>query len=75
MQDVSSEFTTNTAHKKRNIIQKVEIDWDLDDNYDNESHRVLSLSVERSIKEPVGGTHSAQADIILSNNDNKYTPD
>lgn len=75
MQAISDTLKTNIAKQERDIDQSVEIDWNLDGAYDSETHRVLGISVDRSVKEPLGGIHIAQADIRLDNNNNRYTPD
>lgn len=43
--------------------------------YDNESDKVLSLSYERSLREPVGGVSKALADVELDNTSGRYLPD
>lgn len=73
MQTVSDDFQENSEKTVRNADGKVEIDWDGDSAYSNESHRLLSIEIERSVDEPLGGIWSAMADILLDNKDDRYT--
>ena len=74
MQDVSEDFEDRIKGDIRTPNRKVEIDWDLDDNYSDETHRVRVIEIERSIDEPLGSTRSAIADIVLDNSGDRYTP-
>ena len=44
-------------------------------NYFDETDRVIRLEYERHLIEPLGGVAIAMADIVLDNNDLRFTPD
>jgi len=74
MRTVTDEFTTESGNQRRKPLYKVEIDWNLTGNYIDESWYLLSLGVERSIEEPLGGVNSCLADVVLANQTNRFTP-
>lgn len=43
--------------------------------YENETDKVIAISVERSLREPVGGVSKALADVTLDNTSGRYLPD
>lgn len=58
----------------RAILAKVLVDWDNDGEYTNESLYIESITVERTLEEPLGGFASAICDVNLVNDNNRYTP-
>lgn len=74
MIQVSTDFTTNTGKSMRIVIGKVEVDWNLDGTFTDESSNQLVVEVERKVNEPLGGVNIGVADIELDNSDDRYTP-
>lgn len=74
MQAVSSDFTNISNSDVRNITAKVEIDWNRDGVFTDETDYLLLLEVERRISEPEGGVHIAMCDITLANESDRFTP-
>lgn len=69
--------TTNYADKStrssRKPQLKVEVDWALGDNFQDESGYCVLVEVERSLNEPLGGISLAQGDLRLTNLTDRYT--
>lgn len=74
MINVSDEFTANSTSEERNIIAKLEIDWDLDGTYTDETSYAVSLEIERNLSLPLGGVSLAMADVTLTNETDRFTP-
>lgn len=74
MKTVTSTFVTKSSDKQRLPQYKVEIDWELDGTFQDESRFVKVIQVERSINEPLGGVALAQADVKFVNTNDRYTP-
>lgn len=74
MIDVSTEFVTNTAKSSRPVRGKVEIDWNLDGVFFDESLSTLIIEVERKVNIPLGGICIGMADVELENTDDRFTP-
>lgn len=74
MQTVSSNFETKSKAALRKITGKIEIDWDKDGTYTDESDNILHIEYERLIQEPFGGVQLAQFDVQLKNDDDRFTP-
>lgn len=73
MQNVSSNFETKSKNSLRKIVGKVEVDWDKDGTYTDESENVIHLEYERILQEPFGGVQLAQFDIQFKNDDDRFT--
>ena len=74
MQSVSGQFTTDTAGKNRRIIGKVEIDWDKDGVFTDESAYLKVLEIDQRVKEPLGGIILGQMDMVLNNTTDRFSP-
>lgn len=74
MQSVSSQFETDSGDASRKIIGKLEIDWDKDGSYLDETQYSLVLEIERRVSEPQGGIHLGLCDVTLGNESDRYTP-
>jgi len=70
---VTSDFQAKVAAANKRPQVKVEIDWDMDSAYEDETEYALSVELERKINEPLGGIAIAQADIVFANRNNRYT--
>lgn len=71
---MSENFVLNTAKSNRQIRSKIEIDWNLNGFYTDESENQLILEVERKVNEPLGGISVGIADIELTNANDRFTP-
>lgn len=74
MQTISAGYENRSKNHIRRPSLQVLIDWNLDGNYDDETDYVLSLEGERTLSQPLGGVHQAQADITLSNVTKRFSP-
>jgi hypothetical protein len=74
MQTVSADFNTNAATASRLVSGKLEIDWDKDDSYTDETTYSLLLEIEKRVSEPLGGVNLSLADIYLANETDRFTP-
>ena len=74
MMITESEDIMSDTNVQECVCCKVEIDWDLDGDYEEETENIVSLEVERSVQSPLGGIFTCFAMIKLNNSDNRYTP-
>ena len=72
---VSDAFEANAKARNRHLTRKFWVDWDRDGTFTEETDHLLVLEWEKRVEEPLGGIHSAMADAILSNYDERYTPE
>jgi hypothetical protein len=70
---VTDDFVEKVELANKRPKVKVEIDWDMDANYENETSYAMSVGVERRLNEPLGGIAIAQADVVFANRNNRYT--
>lgn len=73
MQNVTDNYIALSKSETRKINTKVNIDWDNDGEYTDETNYIDNLSIEKETDEPQSGVFSSQADISLINNQNRYT--
>jgi hypothetical protein len=71
---VSEAFTIATEKSSRKVVGKVEVDWDLDGTFLDESDYTSVIEIERKLNEPFGGISISLADVVLLNNTDRYTP-
>ena len=74
MQVVSGTYTTKSGNNFRKPQFAVYVDWAIENTFQTETKYILSIEVERSLNEPLGGVFLAQADLELSNTNDRYTP-
>lgn len=74
MQSVSSGYTTKSQSTIRKVVPKVEVDWDNDTRFSDETNYLKYFEVERVIDEPQSAVFSAQGNISLVDTHNRYTP-
>ena len=71
---VDSNFTIASQKTSRKVASKVEVDWDLDGDFLDESPYTSIIEIERKLNEPLGGISISLADVVLLNNTDRYTP-
>ena len=73
MQTVSTAFETKSKATTRKVDAKILIDWNNDGTFTDETERLKVIETERKITEPLGGIHVGQFDVVLHNEDDRYT--
>lgn len=74
MKVVSDDFDAKSKLHVRRIQGKVEVDWDKNGTFTDESDHLIVLEYERLIQEPLGGVQLAQFDVQLANHDDRFSP-
>ena len=67
-------FPLLSAYATRTPQKKVEVDWDMDGTFTDESEYVSVVEVERKINEPLGGIALAQGDVVFINKNARFSP-
>lgn len=71
---ISDEYKAMMLAARRHILVEVNVDWNNDGTYSNETFFLRKVTIERSFEEPLGGFSSAICDIELINFNQRYTP-
>lgn len=74
MQTISDGFELHANANSRRPTFQATIDWDLDGAFTDESDYTTAFEVSRIINEPLGSAHQGQADLILSNYSDRFSP-
>jgi hypothetical protein len=74
MIEVSSIFESKAKDTNRNPQFEVNVDWDRNEVFQDETEFVMSIEIERNMSEPLGGVVLAQCDLTFVNSEGRMIP-
>lgn len=74
MKNISDSFSSLSLDNARKPQGRFTISWDLYQIFYDETEYLVMAEVERKLNEPLGGVSISQADVVLINKDNRFTP-